>query len=482
MPVVFASGITKASGIVPASGLVAASGLVFPGRTPTNVIDKFTWDASYECQDATTTTWPPAEDGGVTLTSTANATLGQSTQAWSNLPARFIDQAINPPATEGMGNALFDWQDSEFHMRAILDIGAATISDRIMRYIVSGVQLAEIRLTSTVAIVFNVRNDASGGNYFATAAGAGFPTNGLLIDWILSGDQMFIYINGTDYSPAANPGGPVDFANGPDQFDLMGLSTGNVTEGVHVFYGWRWGQTISLAEHQADAAELAPPNVIDKYVWSTAYDSKDVSGTSWPELNNRSGYELTSGLAANTGISTAGLQDVGIGADRVNQAVTPGGASGAYTVANTFDWENQVFHCRTIIDFAAVLAGNRACRFLISVNNLFEIRWLTGTQLTHSARTDVVNCQALLDPWPTTWALADFNVNGTTLELFVNGVSIAPAACPIVPDFTGLGSFGFMGLENGTNSPSGAYLFIGFRYGENITFAEHEFDVSLLGL
>lgn len=220
---------------------------------PSNVIDRYVWDTSYECQDVSGTNWP-ATPAGVTLTTGNAPTTGQSTSAWTNLPSRMVDQAIRPNAVESMGNALFDWQNNNFHFRGIFDLDATvTTNARLFRYIVGGVRFAQIFANSATLWTFNVRNDASGGNYSRSVSA--LPTSAVLLDWVVDGAQMNIYVNGVDRSPTAHTGA-VDFQNGPDQMDVMGLGATFILQGVYVFFGWRWGHVISLSQHQEDATEL----------------------------------------------------------------------------------------------------------------------------------------------------------------------------------------------------------------------------------
>lgn len=253
MPVSRAAGISKASGIATASGIVRASGITILGDSqPDNVIDRYVWSTSYECQDVSGTDWP-ATPSGVTMTGGA-PTTGQSTAAWTNLPARMVDQAIRPNASQSMANALFDWQDNSFHFRIIADLDAVTATNaRVFRYLVGGVRFAQLFAISATAWTFNVRNDADGGNYLRSVGG--LPAGALLIDWNVSGDQMDIYANGVDRSPTAHTG-TVNFQNGPDQMDVMGLGATFILQGIYVFMGWRWGQRLSFADHQTDAEEL----------------------------------------------------------------------------------------------------------------------------------------------------------------------------------------------------------------------------------
>lgn len=220
---------------------------------PQNFIDRYSWDVSYEGQDASGGNWPPA-DSGVTLSGGA-LTTGQSTSVWSNLPGRMVDQAVSPNASQSLANALFDWQSNDFHFRVLLDLDATvTVNGRLFRYLVGGVRFAQIFVPSSLGTIwnFNVRNDADGGNYLVAVSGV--PTGPLIIDWNVVGAQMSIFINGVDRSPAAHTG-PVNFQNGPDQMDVLGIGASFILQGDYVFMGWRWNQAISLADHQADATE-----------------------------------------------------------------------------------------------------------------------------------------------------------------------------------------------------------------------------------
>ena len=232
-------------------GALATPQIFEPLNPPFNIIDRYTWDTSYECQDVSGTNWAPA-DVGVTLTTTVTPTTGVSTAPLTNLPSRMVNQGVSP-ATDYWQNALFDWQADNFHFRAILDLDNTVVNgDRIFRYVVTGLQLAEIRIISDVNISFTVFNNANGGIFTGTFSGAGLPTGFLLIDWFVNGASMGLFVNGVDYSPADHPS-PVPFQNGPDTITVAGFT---LAEGTYVFMGWRWDQTISLSNHQADAEIL----------------------------------------------------------------------------------------------------------------------------------------------------------------------------------------------------------------------------------
>lgn len=217
-----------------------------------NFIDRLVYDVAYEGQDVSGANWAPAGSGVTLVAQGTNPTTGVSTAGWSNLPDRLVNQAIQPGSAE-FQNDLFDWENNDFHFRCLVDLNdAAANGERLIRYLVSGVRVAEIRLVSDVNISFTVRNDSDGGLFTGIASGGGFPLGPLLIDWVVSGVSMNIFVNGVDYGPADHPG-PVNFTNGADTLTVMGP---NVLAGSTVpFMGWRWGQTISLADHQDDVTE-----------------------------------------------------------------------------------------------------------------------------------------------------------------------------------------------------------------------------------
>lgn len=215
-----------------------------------NYIDRLSWAYAYECQDVSGMNWPPAGDG-VTLTALSSGTTGINTGAWSNLPARMQNQGFRV-GISSYGNDNFDFSSSDFHYRGLLDIEAGSANgNRIWRYIVSGVRLAEIRLISDTNIQFTVRNDASGGIFTGSFSGGGAPTGALFIDWWVSGASMGLYVNGVNYSPSDHTGA-VSFHNGADTLTLLGDT---VVPSLSVFHGWQFDRTITLAAHRIDAEE-----------------------------------------------------------------------------------------------------------------------------------------------------------------------------------------------------------------------------------
>lgn len=222
-----------------------------------NIFDQFSWDIRYESPGATGLLWIPEDPAATTgniLDTTSVPSINQSTAPLIELPARLNNEGMVAGANGYTGEA--DFSASNFHYRGLFDLatGAANGS-RIWRYLVSGTRFAEIRLLSGVTAQFTVRNDASGGIFTGNASFPG-ETGFLLIDWVVNGPAMEIFINGTDLSPA-NHTGAVAFSNGIDTFTLLNPTVGNAsTLGVQVFHGWRFNQSVSLAVHQEDATEI----------------------------------------------------------------------------------------------------------------------------------------------------------------------------------------------------------------------------------
>lgn len=214
-----------------------------------NLFDRFLWDNSYEGRNATGLVWIP-EDGTAILDTTTVPSINQFTTGLSNLPSRFINRGMSP-GTDHYTDPLFDWQQSNFHFRGVFDLNNASVSgDRVFRYEVGVAQYAEIILTSPTNIQFTVRNDIVGGTF--TGSATGIPTGFLLVDWWVNAEDMGVYVNGVDHSPAKALAA-VDFANNEDTITVLGPTTEN---GVYVFLGWRYGHVLPLATHQADATDL----------------------------------------------------------------------------------------------------------------------------------------------------------------------------------------------------------------------------------
>lgn len=222
-----------------------------------NIFDQFNWDIRYESPGATGLLWipqDPAATVGNILDTTTVPAINQSTSPLIELPARLENEGMVAGADGYTGEG--DFTSSNFHYRGLFDLAAgAANGSRVWRYLVSGTRLAEVRLLSGVTAQFTVRNDASGGIFTGNASFPG-ETGFLLIDWIVSGASMEIFINGNDLSPA-NHTGAVDFSNGIDTLTLLSPTVGAAsTLGVQVFHAWRFDGSISLAAHQEDATEI----------------------------------------------------------------------------------------------------------------------------------------------------------------------------------------------------------------------------------
>lgn len=213
-----------------------------------NPIDRLVWDVSYEAPDAGSTTWTPATGtGDALITAPFLPTLGQSTAPLTGLPSRLEDQAILLNGGANWNISLFPWTNSSFHLRFLMNLSAAVANgDRLFRYVVTGVRLAEIRLVSRTQWIFTVRNGGSRDFTIATV-----PTGWVLVDWVVDGTTITVYINGVEHNAPAGP--EILFANNEDAMSFLGF---NPLDGLFLFAGWRFGQTINLADHQADATLL----------------------------------------------------------------------------------------------------------------------------------------------------------------------------------------------------------------------------------
>lgn len=221
-------------------------------RFPINAVDDYRWDQAYECNDLNASVWPSAT-GGVTLNGFFGQLENLDTSGWPGLPLRFRNRGVSPgpsPGDVGYASGTFDWASSDFHMRLIMDLTSPIDERWVMRYRVLATQFAEIRY-SVGDFNFNVRNDAGG----LFSRSVTMPTTAMIVDWIVSGATMTVMVNGVEHTLSDHTGA-VDFANGPDELTLMGLSAGDAVTATYVFVGWRWDRTLTLAEHAADAVAL----------------------------------------------------------------------------------------------------------------------------------------------------------------------------------------------------------------------------------
>lgn len=217
-----------------------------PKSGVSDVISKYVWDILYRSDQVDGLNWPAAV-GGPTLTTSTTPTTGRSTGSLTGLPAGLVDNAVSP-GTDDWGSDSFNWVTTDSHYRLISAPSASVANgDRFFRYVVTGLQLCELRIVGETHWNFTAAVSGTAN----TASIASFPTGWKLVDWVIrdDGQAMDIYINGTDYSPA-DFAAAADFANGLDTISFLGANT---VEGDHLVQGWRFGQTLSLADHQADA-------------------------------------------------------------------------------------------------------------------------------------------------------------------------------------------------------------------------------------
>ena len=220
------------------------------GGGATDVLSRYTWDWLYKCNDVSGLNWSEA-DGGTTLVATNAATTGLSTSAWSNLPADTVDEGVSP-GTGGYEANVDCGTSNEVHFRLILDPNSPTNGAYMFRYVVTGTRYFFVRIVGGNYII-EFRN---GGDIYSRTISSP-PTTASLIDIVTSGSQMNVYINGSDVSPTAHTGSVPGWSNGADSLTLMALTVSSSPfAATWVAVGCRIDQTISLADHQTDSAEL----------------------------------------------------------------------------------------------------------------------------------------------------------------------------------------------------------------------------------
>lgn len=245
---------------------VALSSAVEIEATGADIFAAYTWSFAYSGPDCTASAWTDAEgDSARTLNLVGGGSAPTLNRSTSPLVVGGIGAArenkgvYRANATSGFTRGSFSWTDAvNWHVRVLLKIGTPVNGDRAFRFLVSGTHYLEMRWNSASAIQFAVRDDAEAALY--NPAPTGMPNGGAwaLIDWNYlptggaGGNSLTqVYVNGTDKAVASHSA--VVAAGGTGTMGLLGTDTGaSCTDADFLFWGVRFGSTISLSEHQAD--------------------------------------------------------------------------------------------------------------------------------------------------------------------------------------------------------------------------------------
>ena len=237
---------------------------------PNNIIERYTWDASYWGSEAGATSWP--EHGGTTawdLTRTTGSapTTGVSTSglAAAGLPGSLVNNAVTPAAGNSgfhTNGATVGWSVTDnFHVRMIVFDRTTGTSEFFFRHLVSGTHYATIRGNSATSLRFESRNTTP---YIATATPiASAATNYYLIDWYCDVDAgggntlSTVWINGTAFTFSAHSASEIPSGSGT--FGILGAQNGTNSPAVDLLF---WGVRFDIptpflgAQHNGDAIRV----------------------------------------------------------------------------------------------------------------------------------------------------------------------------------------------------------------------------------
>lgn len=236
-----------------------------------------------------------------------------------------------------------------------------------------------------------------------------------------------------------------------------------------------------------------PENVIDKYTWDLAWDSKDATDTEWSGLAGTSTPTAPALATPTRNLSTTGFDPVGIGASRVDKAIRAN-ASGGFAVTGQ-DWPGGVWHLRLLIRKVAWASTNEfffraykdgdervdleiysanALRLSVDDTGSAALFQAVGVAMADGPRlVDIV-----YDPTgaPGGFGRAVFRNNGTETTRDDNESL----------DFADVGGVGFYPAGGATNAMSrSSMLFLGVRFllsASEFTLAAHTADLEALGL
>lgn len=292
-----------------------------------------------------------------------------------------------------------------------------------------------------------------------------------LLDFIVDDSNVQLFSNGLDSGTTANP------------------STAAIGDELRVD-GENWEMLFLGIQKLSAPSELRPliherqwraarrRNVIDRYDWTHAWDFSEQprGGGDLPAFAG--GVALSSPSGYVVGRSTEGLRTEGIGSSRIDSAVQ-GPASGEWSepgdpnIVTTADG----FHFRAIFRWASsgapVLVGAASDgRFLIFPASGDRIR----VRYQHTSGVVQVFPGTVFTPGE--WLFLDANVRqdstNVVVDLFINGVNEGTAS----------GAVTYNGLTPGNvtlNDDRGEdMLFVGARYGSQISFEEHEEDYGYI--
>jgi hypothetical protein len=252
----------------------------------------------------------------------------------------------------------------------------------------------------------------------------------------------------------------------------------------------RFGPSLAVAE---------APDIFNKYAWTLAYDSKDLSSTTWPASSlGAQSITLSANAAATENVSTGALLAGGIGASRVNRAIICEQTQGAFASSDTLSTDNSFtlpagpLHARILVRKASdITANGYLFRWLDTSSIFIEAYHVSSERVTARIKDGTpdfsVNGPALSTA--ETWSLVDILYEPTggaggfaRTSIWTNGTLSTADDTEVVDPFGNTGGISVCGNGKLADISRGAFVFVGLRFGVTFTEAEHDADCALIGV
>jgi len=299
-----------------------------------------------------------------------------------------------------------------------------------------------------------------------------------LVDFIVDDSNVRLFTNGIDSGNTSNP----STAAIGDEIRFDGEDWTMLFLGVQKLSA---SSELDINVHRRHWRAARRQNVIDRYDWTHSWSMENAPRDNSSFTSDQGLVTLDTVPSSPVyGQSTGGLITDAIGSLRQDRAVGPGGTGSWQNSLVDSDLEtSEAIHMRVIFRWSGnatifsigSIGGGGAASIIPSGLNRFRCQW-SGSG---------VGTAQVLGPtvWtPGQWILADVNfrsdgASGIFVEAFVNGLSEGSAQ-------SSAGAYAGIPVGQGRaqigNVTNDSILFVGARYGRQISFEEHEEDYGYL--
>jgi hypothetical protein len=445
------------------------------------------WDNAWDFSEAPSAAGDiPAYAGTIDLTASTPAyTIDQSTEGWTDEAlGDAVDKAVLITGSgrnwEGVNAALE--HTGPYRVRVVArtpEVGAASSS--LFEYIDDTSNTRDgpriYHNESATDAQLRLHGQHFDGNTTFETEFIDRPYQGqwLLIDFKVDDSHIRLLSNGVDSGLSSNP----STAAIGDEIRVDGQNWEMLFLGVQKLSA---SSELDINIHQLHWRAARRQNVIDRYEWTHAWSFSDQprGGGDLPALAGSN--DLIPPSDYSTGQSTSELVTGGIGSERQDKAAQ-NNATGAWEPsggAGTGVATTQAVHMRAIYRWngsgTVASLGNTSSggRLYIHPSGLdrHRVSYHNGTSVITSLPGGTYT--------PGEWVFADINVRDegsgdTVMEVFVNGVSVSSSTTPAVT-YNGIVTDQ---IDLGDTFPEDI-LFVGVRYGRQISLEEHEEDYGYL--